>query len=521
MKNSRGLTLLQALLLSLLLVCPVSPAIMALNATSGDWPMGSRDPSRSNFAETESLLSPPLMLKWSHKLNYTVDAITVAAGRIFAGVGGAPNLVVCFDVTDGREIWTYEVQGSTSANDIPPTYVNGEIYAGGQYAKRFDVLNATDGAFIWGMNLASCIFAAPPIAAGGLVYLRTRFNALYAIDPVTRSVRWNLTGVRSFAAPAVSDGLLFVPLSTVASGPVLMALDSSTGTLRWNKSVLTQSLDVPLVSGGNVFIAGGESGGYSILALSTSDGSQVWKTAVDSGFQPAWSGTGFMAEGHGVLYVSVADANMTTSRILAMNSSSGALLWRFERSGGASNTCLFMTPTLANGVLYVVDYFGGKIYSLSAQSGMLLWEYSGGWRATQAVVVNGVLYVFLGDELMAFANAAFNITVSSRGAITVDGLTHQPSELPKTFQWSSASNHTLSIPQQTIGFLIQSVFDHWVVNGSPVSGATITVTIEGPTEVEVVWRDDYTQLILAGGGGIVLAAVIIVLAKRKTHSPKS
>lgn len=522
MKGSCGVALLQVLLLSLLLTCTAIPAIMASDGASGDWPMGSRDPSRSNFAEEEHILSPPLMLKWTHELNYTVDAITVAANRIYAGVGGTPNLVVCFDIADGREIWRYEVQGSTSANDIPPTYVNGEIYAGGQYAKRFDVLNATDGSFIWGMNLASCIYAAPPIAAGGLIYLRTRMNALYAIDPEARSVKWNLTGVRSFAAPAVSGGLLFVPLSTVASGPVLMALNSTTGAMRWNKSMLVQSLDVPLVSEEKVFIAAGESAGYSIIALSTSDSSQVWKTAVDSGFQPVWFGTGFMAEGYGMLYASVTDANMTTSRILALNSSSGAVLWEFERSGAASDTCLFVTPTLANGVLYVVDYLGGEFYALSARTGTLLWEYSGGWRATQPVVANGVLYVFLGDELIAFTNAAFNATVSSTAAaIAVDGSVYQPSELPKTFQWSSTSNHTLSIPQQTVGLLVQSMFDHWVVNGSPLSGATITVTAEGPTEVEAVWRADYTQLILVGVGGLVLVAALITLTRRRPKSPKS
>lgn len=475
--------------------------------------MGGAGSGRRNFNDAEKTILPPLVVKWSHNIRYEVDCITVVGDRIFLGLGGDPNKVACLDATDGEEIWNYSVQGSGGSNDVAPAYLDGRIYFGGQGAARLHVLNATDGSFIWGMDLAGSMYAKPPVAAGGLVYVTGGYT-LYAIDPTTTSVKW--TAQNLFSAPAVSGGVVFA--SVFAPSGSIVALDANTGTQKWNKTMNTFWYDLPLVLGETVFVGGRDESGPAIFALSKNDGSEKWRAHINSSLRLSNFDNGFMAEGDGVLVVVASDIDCRATEVYAFNSTTGSDLWKFRVAGQAEDSHLFLTPTLANGVAYVADYFGGKVYMLQARGGALLSEHHESGRAdTQPVVSNGTVYIVFGRKLFAFTCVTYDTTVSSaEGGITIDGT---PTQGDWHSKWSKGSNHTLSVSQPSQGFMIQKVFDHWLVDGTNRAGSTMTITVTGPVQIEAVWRDDYTQLILLAGGGLVLVAAAVVLLMRRVPRP--
>jgi len=499
---------------NLLLICiavlaPLSTLLASPTVSAGDWPMGGAGSGRRNFNDAEKSLLPPLVVKWSHNIRYEVDCITVVGDRIFLGMGGDPNKVACLDAADGEEIWNYSVEGSGSSNSVAPAYLDGRIYFGGQGAARLHVLNASDGSFIWGMDLAGSMYAKPPAVAGGLVYV-TGGTTLYAIDPTTRSVKW--TAQNLFAAPAVSGGVVFA--SIFAPSGSIVALDASTGAQRWNKTMNTFWYDLPLVSGETVFVGGRDGSGPAIFALSKTDGSEKWRARINNSLSLSGFNSGFMAEGDGVLVVVAVDASLKTTEVYAFDSATGSSLWKFRVVGQAGRSHLFLTPTLANGVAYVADYFAGKIYMFQARSGTLLsGHHESGWVDTQPVVSNGTVYIVFGSKFFAFTCVTYDATVSSaEGGIMIDGTSTQGDWHSK---WSMGSNHTLSVSQPSLGFMVQKVFDHWLVNGTSRAGPTMTITVTGPVQIEAVWRDDYTQLILLAGGGLVLVVAAVVLLMRR------
>jgi len=475
--------------------------------------MGGASAERRNSNDAEKTLLPPLVVRWSRDIDYEVDCITVVGARLYLGTGGDPNKLVCLDAADGEEIWNYSVEGSSASNDVSPAYLDGKVYFGGQGANKLYVLNAADGSLAWDMDLEGDMYSRPPVVAGGLVYVEGG-ETLYAIDPTSRSVKW--TAQDLVAAPAVSDGVVFAPSWT--RGQSIIAFDGNTGVQRWNKTVGAFWWDLPLVSGENVFIGGSDALGPTIFALSKADGSEKWRAHINSSLLLAELKDGFMAEGDGVLLAVACDAECRSTEVYAFNSTTGSLLWKFRAAGQRNWSHLFYTPTLANGVAYVADFFDGKIYMFLAGTGSLLSEYSRrDYVQSQPVVSNGTIYVAFGSKLFAFTCTTYDVTVSSaEGGVAIDGTPVQGSWYSK---WSKGSNHTLTISQSSQGFIVQKVFDHWLVNGTSRTGFTLDVTVTGSLQIEAVWRDDYTQLILLAGGGLVIIAVVIVLLMKRGPRP--
>ena len=113
----------------------------------------------------------------------------------------------------------------------------------------------------------------------------------------------------------------------------------------------------------------------NLFALDADTGALHWKS------DPGWSGGGATVV-NGVLYVSTQDATV------ALNASSGALLWRYALVGGTP-------PLVANGVVYVscVVCAGDSVFALNADTGAPLWKYATDFYVDGDAVADGVVYV--------------------------------------------------------------------------------------------------------------------------------
>jgi|GEM_PF-2807449 len=164
-----------------------------------------------------------------------------------------------------------------------------------------------------------------PIVAGGLVYVGTSHNNIYALNSDTGTTVWKYSagdaGGAIMSSPAVSDGVLYFG----STDGYLYALDAQTGTFRWKAGVdLGEFRSSPAVVSGKVLI-GATNGTF--CAFSTTNGSVVWEYETDG---PILNSPAVDIE-RGVIYFGSEDMHA-----YALNLSDGSLVWQSDKLYGVS-----------------------------------------------------------------------------------------------------------------------------------------------------------------------------------------
>lgn len=167
----------------------------------------------------------------------------------------------------------------------------------------------------------------------------------------------------------------------------IAALDIDTGHSRWRYQTQWAAFHLasaPVVADGLVFATSDENVATatsanpptgSLIALRATDGSPAWKATIGAfAASPVVDGT--------TIYVSADDFASQTMDVLALQASTGNILWR-ARLGRDMTTGLYSALTLANGTLYLTsnelcfDYCtAGYLIALRARDGAVLWHTS-------------------------------------------------------------------------------------------------------------------------------------------------
>lgn len=207
--------------------------------------------------------------------------------------------------------------------------------------------------------------ATPPVvgAARTVFFGALAEPAFYAVDGATGAVRWTYTNpaLAGFpeSAAVAADGTVVVGATTAAgAGGILLALNGSTGALRWSVDTVT-----PL--GGPVTVVGGD----TLYVATTGDATRKAAVlALDAGSGAVrWNASGTLsriiackpvhAASLGLVLVSEATQE---GRIAAFDASTGALVRSFYANGlisdsmalGADGTTLYV-PTWNNALVAV------------------------------------------------------------------------------------------------------------------------------------------------------------------------
>jgi len=233
------------------------------------------------------------------------------------------------------------------------------------------------GEVTWNFSTGDSIKASPAIS-GGVVYITSYDDYIYALDAVTGAMLWNYkTGGNIYTSPVISNGVLYVG----AQDQKFYALNASTGTQIWNRFFINgYHTSSAAVANGVVYFGGGD--GY-IYALNTSDGATIWS------FRTNCNPFSCPAVANGVVYIGAIDTN--SGQMYALDAATGAKLWNF--STATPNNMVFSSPAVVNGVVY----FGAddrNVYALNAVTGEKIWNYyTGALTESSPAVVNGVVYI--------------------------------------------------------------------------------------------------------------------------------
>jgi outer membrane protein assembly factor BamB len=156
----------------------------------------------------------------------------------------------------------------------------------------------------WGVPIDGSTATAPVLGDGQrTVYVGTDAGTVYAVDVTSASVLWSKSvGSAVTDSPALAGGSLFVP---TASG-ALVALDAETGAHQWAGSADSKITQQPAVAGGVVFTGSvdGTVAAFDAAGCGATLCPRLWARSIGSAI------TGAPAVSAGHVYVGTADGRV-------------------------------------------------------------------------------------------------------------------------------------------------------------------------------------------------------------------
>lgn len=463
----------------------------------GDWAMFGKDLANSGAMTGSKISNKnvdTLAAKWVFTTGGDVSARAVVVSNTvyFPDWGG--NLWAV-NAPNGRLIWTrkfsdYGLPANTQSRTTPAV-VGGVLYTGTQEGGYLLAINAATGALIWKTQLEAAdpfaIISSSPSVTGGVIYTGVAsleegiagFNPAYpccsargsavAVDAATGAILWKTymvppgySGGGVWGSSPVVDAArntVFVStgnnyshptapayLTCIAGGgtaatcnaadnyvDTVLALDKSTGAVKWAKKLLTWNQpgvtngsddwnvacffppftncpssagpDYDFASGPNLITYQSASGPKTILgagqksgiyyALDPATGAELWRTQVGPGSSLGGMEWGSASDGTRI-YVSIANfygiptAYGSGGSWAALDPATGVILWQKADPSGAID----LGPlTAADGVVYASSMAGSAVaptmLAFDAATGKTLWSYAAGSSVNAGATVVG------------------------------------------------------------------------------------------------------------------------------------
>lgn len=331
------------------------------------------------------------------------NVMYVVAGQLDANNIFTTGTLYAFSLATNAKIWS--VDFNLSSPKATPTVSDDGLticHGGGNI---FYCRNTLDGTVIWIQpDKLGGSFEFSPVISNGRVWATTRGrpSMIYAFDINNGDILLSKTACTvcgdAMYSPALSGGTLYFSgesISQSSSGAVA-ALDETaiTGSdFKWVYS-LPSGMNIrntPSVHNDKVFIGAenpyGINGKGYLLALSTKDGSLLWKTDLPI------IGQHFINSMPSVyankVIIASRDESNNNHYVFAFNESSGEVLWQSE--GIASG--IGGPVSIADSKVFVSGADSGKINVFSTLNGKLLWSdtASGDVYSTPSIV-NGIVY---------------------------------------------------------------------------------------------------------------------------------
>jgi outer membrane protein assembly factor BamB len=227
------------------------------------WPLANGCSTRAGLSPVRAATNPATQPRWTLDVGRSATAPVVAAdGTIYVGTSpisseGSPKLVAI--APTGQQRWAYSAEDNF---EVPPAIgTDGTLFAP---TGRSVHAIAPDGSRRWLMFLGEGPQQQPPAIAGdGTVYVVSSVNGrLVALDPSTGAIRWTVSLPGAESAPTVgSDGTIWV-----AGNGALHALSPAGAPV----AEIAGAIDAvaPMAApDGTIYVTGGASAAKGVSAL--------------------------------------------------------------------------------------------------------------------------------------------------------------------------------------------------------------------------------------------------------------
>ena len=277
-------------------------------------------------------------------------------GRLEASGGGTSVFSMAQDISPR---WTFQCEDEVRSS---PRIAGGVLYIG-SYDNNLYALDAKKGTFLWKFATEGGI-ASTPCIDGDVILIGSEDGKLYAISPKLGNQLWiTQTGGCVRSSARVEYGHAFFG----SDDGRLYAVNVQTGRTIWSFQSAGPIRSTPLAANDLVYV--GSDDGY-IYALEMRSGQVKWKYS--TGRRVTSSAT----LGEDRLFVGSADGHLYSFR-----PRSNWPVWSFRTKG-----YVVSTPTVVGDTVYVGSADGG-LYAIDADSGRQRWRYEAGDAITSSPAV--------------------------------------------------------------------------------------------------------------------------------------
>lgn len=268
----------------------------------------------------------------------------------------------------------------------------------------------------WQTPVGAEAFSAP-VYANGSVYASTGTGRLVALDASTGAIRWTSESLGAFNSPATIAGdVVYVS----GENKRTYALSATSGATLWSFLVDDWSVGAPLVTKGVLYL-GTEAG--SVYAIDVASRAQRWRFTANHPVHAT------LALDEGRLVFAAIDT------LYALDAATGQELWRKTRDG------VWFNFTLNDGVVFTTAN-NGDVYALDARSGIECWRVGAPntfW--TPPAVVNGIV-ILTNDQRRVVALDALtgtmrwtrDVSAVPTEALIADAVVYVASGTPQAFE---------------------------------------------------------------------------------------
>ncbi len=281
-----------------------------------------------------------------------------------------------------------------------PTVFDGVLYFSSEDHHVY-ALDAATGDQLWKFETGDVVWSTPTVTDDA-VYFGSDDEYVYALDRKTGELLWehHTRDWVEYSVPA-SEGVVYIKSGTYEKREI-QARDGTTGDLLWAVE-MPETKRPPEAIGANVYVLSSGKSADEFHALDASTGERLWVLNIeDVEYPPAVTG--------GIVYFTGWDT------VYAADEATGDILWSYEAEEGPTNS----SPVVEDGICYFAPE--GRFYALDAETGQVLWSYSDDYPIPMTpTVADGLVYVatYKTEQFHAL-DAATGETVWSRGMLDDD-----------------------------------------------------------------------------------------------------
>ncbi len=222
---------------------------------------------------------PDLTTSGGNTWDYMQSSPCIDSGVVY--VGSADSCVYAMSSQTGSVLWTARTGNIVRSS---PCVVGGKVYVG-SWDKYIYAINKTDGSVAWSFNTGGFVPSSPRVSHGTL-YCGSRSGYFYALDAALGTLQWSHFYSSSYpfveSSAAIENGVVYVGSSDLCK---VFAFDAATGSILWSSTVPGDTWSSPILRAGTLYIGLADYGhssttvqkGGALLAINASSGALKWR----------------------------------------------------------------------------------------------------------------------------------------------------------------------------------------------------------------------------------------------------
>lgn len=291
------------------------------------------------------------------------------SGNVY--VGTRAGLVQKFDGQTGSVLWSLDIGAGDGVRSSPALSNDESTVYVGSNAENFVAINASSGTQIWSVEMDGDVDkSGPAIDPDGNIYVGTESGVLYGFNP-SGDILWTFNG---HDGDINSNPLYHDNKVITADDSVIYALNAADGSLAWSyvmnfPGTTTRArfeggfaIDQP----GTMYATYQDFGFGELIALNTSNGSEVWRTELPA---DARANSPLLSPDETIVYLGTEDGlDQESVFYTAHNTSDGSLIYAVSNVADPTGEYKVSGALGSTGTIYV-SAFDDFYYLLDSESG--------------------------------------------------------------------------------------------------------------------------------------------------------